>query len=112
MPSTAPHPPLPDPSLIKPGDKALILRAVAYLGASLICLVPCFWQTRIQASDLSSHLYNAWLANLISQNQLAGLHLVRLWDNIEFDVVLATLLPILGLNWTTRLVVGAAVLLV
>ena len=32
-------------------------------------LVPCFWQPRIQSVDLSSHIYNAWLASLIARNQ-------------------------------------------
>jgi len=26
-------------------------------------LVPCFWHQRIEAGDLASHVYNAWLAN-------------------------------------------------
>lgn len=92
-------------------SSSVLRSASAYLVTSLICLLPCFWQARIQASDLSSHLYNAWLANLIAQHHLTGLHLVRLSNNVEFDWILSALLPLFGLNWTTRFAVGAAVLL-
>jgi hypothetical protein len=110
MSCLAPQLPTVNPVGVRNPNSAL-RKAAAYLIASLICLLPCFWQERIQASDLSSHLYNAWLANLIAQHHLTGLHLVRLSNNVEFDWVLSTLLPLFGLNWTTRLAVGAAVLL-
>jgi len=36
-----------------------------YAIATLLLLVPCFWQSRIQSSDLETHIYNAWLAHQI-----------------------------------------------
>ncbi|MGO9231695.1 MAG: hypothetical protein ACLQKA_21095, partial [Bryobacteraceae bacterium] len=44
-----------------------------YVLASAVLLVPCFWQSRIQAGDLGSHIYNAWLAELIRQGRAPGL---------------------------------------
>ena len=32
---------------------------------ALLLLVPCFWQPYIEAGDLASHTYNAWLAGQI-----------------------------------------------
>ena len=55
---------------------------------SLALLAPCWWQSRIQAGDLSSHLYNAWLRQLIQEDKLHGLTVVTQWTNILFDVVL------------------------
>jgi hypothetical protein len=57
-------------------------------GPSLLLLVPCFWQPRIQAGDLSSHLYNAWLAQLIERGQAPGLTLARQSNNVLFDLML------------------------
>jgi hypothetical protein len=111
MPIVAPQPPIPDRTRLKRPNSASVRNATAYLGASLVCLLPCFWQERIQASDLSSHLYNAWLANLMAQHQMAGLHFASRSNNIEFDILLGWLLPVFGLNWATRIAVGAAVLL-
>ncbi|HKV40336.1 MAG TPA: hypothetical protein VJX67_14075, partial [Blastocatellia bacterium] len=42
---------------------------------SAIVLVPCLWHRRILASDLGSHLYNAWLAQLVRHGQVPGLWL-------------------------------------
>ena len=63
-----------------------------FLMVSALMLVPCFWQKRIEAGDLSSHLYNAWLAELIAQGQLPSLWLARQWTNVLFDLGLAWLL--------------------
>jgi len=65
---------------------------LAGMAASILVLVPCFWQSRIQAGDLSSHLYNAWLAQLIERGQAPGLSLARQSNNILFDLVLSGLL--------------------
>ncbi len=58
---------------------------------SAIVLVPCFWHRRIVSSDLGSHLYNAWLAQLIERGQIHGLWIARQWDNVLFDLVLSGL---------------------
>jgi hypothetical protein len=111
MPAIAPQTTVADSTASKPGSARPGMKAAAYVSASLACLVPCFWQERIQASDLSSHLYNAWLANLMTQHHMAGLHFVSLSNNIEFDLLLASLLRAFGLDWATRIAVGAAALL-
>jgi len=71
--------------------------------ASALLLIPCFWQSRIQAGDLSSHVYNAWLARLVAQGQAPGLSLVHLNTNILFDWMLSAM--------PERLAVAIAVLI-
>src|SRR5262249_52154204 len=48
-------------------------RPVLILAVSVLLLIPCFWHRRIEAGDLPSHVYNAWLAQLIGQGQAPGL---------------------------------------
>jgi hypothetical protein len=55
---------------------------------ALAILIPCFWTTRIQAGDLSSHVYNTWLAQLIRQGRAPGLEIVPQWSNVLFDWLL------------------------
>jgi len=43
------------------------------LAISALLLAPCYWQPRIQAGDLSSHIYNSWLAQLIESGRAQGL---------------------------------------
>ena len=45
------------------------------IAISLALIVPCFWHERIEAGDLASHTYNAWLAQLISEGKAPGLWL-------------------------------------
>jgi diadenosine tetraphosphate (Ap4A) HIT family hydrolase len=42
---------------------------LAYLAASVLVLIPCFWQSRLQAGELGSDSYNAGLAQRIRQGQ-------------------------------------------
>src|SRR4051812_36876130 len=61
------------PSLLR-GSRGALIALRAYAGTrgfpavvlSLCVLIPCFWQPHIQATDLPSHLYNAWLYNQLS----------------------------------------------
>jgi hypothetical protein len=80
------------------------------IAASILLLVPCFWQPRIQAGDLSSHLYNAWLAQLIERGQAPGLSLARQSNNILFDLVLSGSLRAFGPGPAQRIAVSLAVL--
>jgi hypothetical protein len=68
------------------------------------------WQEHIQAVDLPSHLYNAWLANYLRAHPVPGLALVPQTTNILFDFILQALLRIFSLNITERIAVGLAVL--
>ncbi|HEY1239606.1 MAG TPA: hypothetical protein VGF16_03570 [Bryobacteraceae bacterium] len=74
-------------------------------------MFPCFWQSRIQAGDLSSHIYNAWLVELIERGQLPGLAVARQTTNVVFDWMLSALLHALGAEWAQRLSVSLAVLI-
>src|SRR5690348_14218800 len=62
------------------------------LAISLILLTPCFWQQRIQAGDLASHLYNAWLAGQIHLGAVRGLSVVPTWTNVLSDWLLEQLI--------------------
>src|SRR5437868_13628412 len=63
---------------------------------SVLVLLPCFWQSRIQAGDLSSHLYNAWLSILISQGKAPGLQIEPQRTNVLFDLLLSGLMRLVG----------------
>jgi len=67
-------------------------RAAAYVALALLISIPCFWQPHIQADDLSSHLYNAWLVNQVQAGQLPGLYVVPQFTNVLFDRLLSFLL--------------------
>src|SRR5262249_12894815 len=75
---------------------------------SLLLLVPCYWQSRIQAADLSSHVYNAWLAQLIGAGHAKGLILVPQTTNVLFDLILSALFQAAGADAAQRIAVPAA----
>jgi hypothetical protein len=77
----------------------------------VLLLIPCFWQSRIQAGDLSSHLYNAWLVQLIERGQAAGLTLATQSNNILFDALLSGGLRLMSADATQRIVVSISVLM-
>jgi hypothetical protein len=78
---------------------------------SAIVLVPCFWHRHIVASDLGSHLYNAWLAQLIAHGQAPGLWFSGQWTNVLFDLLLARFGAIFGLAAAEKIVVSLCVLI-
>ena len=86
-------------------------RVLLVLLFSLVILVPCFWQKRIQATDLSSHVYNAWLASLAEQGKTPGVYVTHQWNNVAFDVGLEWLLVRVGPSAAQRIMVSAAVLI-
>lgn len=73
-------------------------------------VLPCYWQPRIQAGDLSSHIYNAWLAQLIEAGRLPGVHIAGQTTNVLFDLLLAALFRLLGPDGAQRVAVTLAVL--
>jgi len=77
---------------------------------SLFLLIPCFWHRRIAAGDLASHVYNAWLAQLIERGQAPGLYLARRWNNIVVDLALQHAGNWFGLVAAEKLVVSLCVL--
>ena len=85
--------------------------AARFVLVSALLLVPCFWQSRIQAGDLSSHLYNAWLANLVSEGKAPGLWIEHRSNNVLFDVALQRLLQHVGPGPAQRILIPAVVLI-
>jgi hypothetical protein len=81
-----------------------------YAVSSLVFLIPCYWQPRIQAGDLSSHIYNSWLSQLIESGRMQGLVLVRQSTNVLFDLILGGLFKVLGPEAAQRIAVSLAVL--
>jgi hypothetical protein len=80
------------------------------LAVSLIVLVPCFWQRHIEAGDLASHVYNAWLAQLMEKGQAPGLYFAHPWNNILFDLLLLRAAKFIGFAAAEKAVVGLSVL--
>lgn len=80
-------------------------------GFTLLALLPCFWQRRIQAGDFSSHLYNAWLAIEIQEGRAPGLELAWQWTNILFDLLLEGLLRAVGAEAAQRIAASLLVLI-
>ena len=83
-----------------------------FVGAliSLGLLIPCFWHAHVQAGDLGSHTYNAWLAQLIQRGEAPGLYLAVQWQNVLFDYVLFYLIKIAGFTLGEKLAVSLCVL--
>ena len=82
----------------------------AVIVVSALLVVPCFWHSRIQAGDLGSHVYNAWLAQLIEHHQVSGLNIAGQWSNILFDVLLLHASRLVGFAAAEKIVVSFAVL--
>jgi hypothetical protein len=78
---------------------------------SAILLIPCYWHRRIEAGDLASHTYNAWLAQLIERGQAPGLWLARQWNNVLFDILLVRMGNLVGLDLAEKIAVSLAVLI-
>ena len=77
---------------------------------SALVMVPCVWHRHIEAGDLGSHVYNAWLAQLIGKGQAPGLYLARQSHNIFFDVALLQVGNWVGFAAAEKIVVSAGVL--
>lgn len=78
---------------------------------SVLLVIPCWWHRHIEAGDLGSHVYNAWLAQLIQKGQAPGLYIAKQWNNILFDVVLLRVANLLGFAAAEKIVVSACVLI-
>ena len=105
----------PPPSSSAPAlaSAARLLRehTLRILAISAAVLLPCFWHRHIEAGDLASHTYNAWLAQLIVRGQAPGLWLARQWNNVLFDLTLSSLGNLFGLRVAERIAVPLAVLI-
>jgi hypothetical protein len=81
------------------------------IAVSAAMIVPCLWHRRIEAGDLGSHVYNAWLAQLIEKGQAAGLYIVPQWNNVLFDWMLLHTANVVGFAAAEKIVVSACVLI-
>jgi hypothetical protein len=96
-----------------------LLRALRFLRAhfvviavlSAFIIAPCLWHRRIEAGDLPSHTYNAWLAQLIQQGRAPGLYLATRWNNILFDLLLLYFAKVFGFVAGPKIVVAHCALL-
>jgi hypothetical protein len=78
---------------------------------SAAVLAPVFWHRTIAAGDLGSHLYNAWLAQLIRQGYAPGLWIAPRWNNVLFDFLLSGLGRFVSLHAAEKIAVSLAVLI-
>jgi len=78
---------------------------------ALLILVPCFWQPYIEAGDLASHTYNAWLAGQIELGKVPprSVTLAHPITNVLSDWALQALVYKLGRAGAERIVVSASV---
>jgi hypothetical protein len=81
-----------------------------YILSSIGLILPCFWLPRLEAGDLSSHIYNAWLAQLIANGKAPGLRIEPQWTNVLFDLGLSALWP-LGPALAAKIAAAAAILI-
>jgi hypothetical protein len=78
---------------------------------SAAILIPCYWHRHIQAGDVASHVYNAWLANLAGEGKAPGVYLVWQWKNVLFDLMLANLAKVFGFGVAEKIAVSVCVLM-
>jgi hypothetical protein len=83
---------------------------VRILFLCVVLVIPCVWHRRIEAGDLASHVYNAWLAQLIEKGQAPGLYIAKQWNNILFDVLLLRTANLVGIVAAEKIVVSICVL--
>jgi hypothetical protein len=86
------------------------VRAVVVIVISLLVVVACLWHRRIEAGDLASHVYNAWLAELVEKGQAPGLYLSKQTTNVLFDLGLFYSAKMIGLAAAQKVVVSSCVL--
>jgi hypothetical protein len=84
---------------------------IAMSAVSAVVIIPCFWHRHIEAGDLPSHTFNAWLATLIQQGRAPGLYLAPRWHNILFDLLLLYSVKLLGFAAGPKIVVAISVLI-
>ncbi len=90
--------------------KAQGLRWVRPVAISAMLSIPCFWQPIVSGKDLQSHLYNAWLAELIGRGSIHGLWIGNQSTNVAIDSILPYLLTHLGVSGAERAIATALVL--
>jgi len=101
---------VPAPSAVGLAIHFLRDRWALILVLSGLVLIPCYWHRRIEAGDLGSHTYNAWLSVLVKQGRAPGLYLAHQWNNVIVDSLLTWFGAHLGFIAAERIVVSLCVL--
>jgi len=86
--------------------KSVLVRAAT----SAALIVPCFWQPSIPSQDLSSHVYNVWLAQQIREHKPPNLEVRVQPTNILFDLLLEQSIAWFGFEFGPKLVMAVLVL--
>jgi hypothetical protein len=73
--------------------------------------MPCYWHKHVEAGDLGSHMYNAWLVELIEQGRAPGLWVANIWQNVLFDWELDSFASRFGFASAEKIAVSLSVLL-
>ena len=89
---------------------SLLWELFLFVAISGLVLIPCFWHRHIEAGDLGSHVYNAWLAQLIAQGKAPGLYIVTQWNNVLFDLLLLNFAKMFGFGFAEKLATSLSVL--
>src|SRR3954471_8981320 len=97
-------------SLFSVGKEFARKNSLFILFISLVVLIPCFWHKHIEAGDIGSHVYNAWLAQLVQRGELPGLWIAPQWNNVAFDLMLGGFAKIFSWMWAEKLAVSVCVL--
>jgi hypothetical protein len=77
---------------------------------SVFLMVPSYWHAHIEAGDLGSHVYNAWLAQLVQQGRAPGVYTVWQWNNVLFDLLLFYFAKAFGYVAAEKIAVSLCVL--
>jgi hypothetical protein len=99
-----------NPSALALAARYLRQHLLRFVAISAAVLTPCFWHRRIFAADLGSHLYNAWLVQLIEHGQAPGLWIAKRWNNVLFDFLLSGLGSRLAWQSVEKIAVSLCVL--
>ncbi len=91
--------------------QSFVSSILLYLFLSAALLMPCFWHSHIQAGDLSSHIYNSWLAQLAERGDAPALEVVSQPSNVLFDLLLYKLFRAYGPEAAQRIAVAISVLI-
>lgn len=108
------EPPVPaGPRLSMVAESARFVHANYWKGlfVSALVVTPCLWHRHIEAGDLGSHVYNAWLVQRIEHGEAPGLAVIPQWHNVLFDNLLSGLGAVFSLPVGEKLAVSLAVLL-
>ena len=85
-------------------------RHTRYLLVSFLLLLPCYWQPRLHAGDLSGLIYNGWLSALLENGRAQGLAAATRFTNVLFDLILRGLFHVFSPEAAQRISVSIAVL--